>query len=287
MIFDLSTRTKLSLTGQDRVRYLNGQVTNDVRRAIAGAATYACVTDAKGRMTADLFFHPLQERLLLDAEPTLRETLTMRLERYIISDDVELTDVTDDWQLWHLTGSDAESVQSHPAAVKADRLDEPGWDLWLPAAEPAPFDVSQLSSAQVWEVLRIQRGIPRYPQELNADAFPPEAGIESSAMSYSKGCYIGQEILSRIRTTGKMPQRLVRWTCPNAVTSGTPLYASESSELVIGTITSATPAPSVTQGWVGMAYVKQAHARLDSELLARSELPSLCTSIQITSLVNR
>jgi tRNA-modifying protein YgfZ len=287
MIFDLSSRTKLCLQGQDRVRYLNGQVTNDVRQAKADAVTYACVTDVKGKITADLFLHAEPERLLLDAEPELREVLALRLERYIISEDVELTDVTDEWQLWHLTGEDAEPLQGHAGAVRADRLGESGLDLWLPAGEPLPFDVSRQLSAGDWEHLRIQRGIPRFQHELNAGAFPPEAGIESTAMSYSKGCYIGQEILSRIRTTGKMPQRLVYWSSAKAVTAGAPLFLSAEAGQAVGQVTSVAPAADSAQGWVGMAYVRQAYARLDSELLAGAELPNLCVSIQIISLVNR
>src|SRR5580692_7594035 len=89
---DLSDRAKLRLTGADRVRYLNGQVTNDVRRVTAQETQYACVTTAKGRIEADVFLHadPDGEALLLDAEPDLREPLALRLEKYIVSDDVTL-----------------------------------------------------------------------------------------------------------------------------------------------------------------------------------------------------
>ena len=102
---NLSSRAKFRLTGGDRIRYLNGQVTNDVRRVKTDATLYACVTDVKGRIAGDVFIHATDDALFLNAEPGLRETLGLRLERYIVADDAELTDVTDEWQLWHVWGS--------------------------------------------------------------------------------------------------------------------------------------------------------------------------------------
>jgi folate-binding Fe-S cluster repair protein YgfZ len=87
---NLSSHAKFRLTGADRVRYLNGQVTNDVRRARPDETLHACVTDAKGRIAADIRLHAQSDALLLDAEPGLRESLGMRLERYIVADDPAL-----------------------------------------------------------------------------------------------------------------------------------------------------------------------------------------------------
>lgn len=101
---DLSSRAKWRLTGADRVRYLNGQVTNDVRNARADTALHACVTNVKGRIEGDIYLHAEGENLVFDAPADLRETLGIRLERYIIADDAVLEDITDDWQLWHHIG---------------------------------------------------------------------------------------------------------------------------------------------------------------------------------------
>ena len=90
----LPARTKVRLTGADRVRYLNGQVTNDVRKANAHLSMAACVLSAKGKMDALVFILGGDDELLLDADPELREALPARLERYIIADDVTLEDVT-------------------------------------------------------------------------------------------------------------------------------------------------------------------------------------------------
>ncbi|MDB6136988.1 MAG: LigA, partial [Verrucomicrobiaceae bacterium] len=222
-IIDLGARAKFRFTGGDRVRYLNGQVTNDVRKASPTETLYACVTDAKGRIAGDVFVHASQQgdALLVDAEPSVRDTLGPRLEKYIIADDVELTDVTDDWHLWHVFGSAAAAFTPGANGVlKSHRLGLEGVDIWRAAGKEPPAAACAELSAAEHETLRVLSGIPRHPNELNGDTFPPEAGVEDRAMSYTKGCYIGQEILSRIRTTGKMPRELVQWRGQGRVSAG-------------------------------------------------------------------
>ena len=250
---DLSARAKFRLTGSDRVRYLNGQVTNDVRSARQDQSLYACVTDLKGKIVGDLYIHAEGESLILDAEPDLRDILGPRLERYIIADDAELTDITDDWSLWHMFGPTLEQSIDDAIQVKSNRLGTPGIDLWLPSSSARPSFARTIISADDFETYRILRGIPRYPNELNGEAFPPEAGLESTAMSYTKGCYVGQEVLSRIRTTGKMPRALIRWTSEHPVAAGDVVVSGDKTA---GAITSATVHP-VSRLSAGLAYIKQ------------------------------
>src|SRR3954463_12778831 len=98
-IADLSDRVKLRLTGADRVRYLNGQVTANVQTLRAGQTAPACVTTAKGRLCAEIVITAANDALFIDADAMLRETLPARLERYIVADDVTLTDVTEELRL--------------------------------------------------------------------------------------------------------------------------------------------------------------------------------------------
>src|SRR5712672_1893590 len=107
---DLSDRAKFRLSGADRVRFLQGQVSNDVRLARTDAALYACVMTVKGKMSADVFIRTEPDAFCLDAEPELREPLAARLERYIIADDVTLDDVTDSHALVHVISPRAEAV---------------------------------------------------------------------------------------------------------------------------------------------------------------------------------
>jgi folate-binding protein YgfZ len=233
---NLSSRAKFRLTGSDRVRYLNGQVTNDVRRVKSDETLYACVTDAKGRIAGDVFIHSEAEALLLDAEPDLRESLSLHLERYIVADDVELADVTEEWQLWHVWGDNVTT------GVRSNRFGMDGCDVWLPSTAPAPvFDSKPVLSDVDLETWRILQKVPRWPNELSTDTFPPEAGLEARAMDFSKGCYIGQEVLSRIKTTGKMPRRLVCWEASTEIVSGSELHDSQNK--VVGTVTSVAKHP--------------------------------------------
>lgn len=264
---NLSSRAKLSLTGADRVRYLNGQVTNDVRRVKTDETLYACVTDAKGRIAGDGFIHAAGDALFFDAEADLRESLAMRLERYIVADDVELADVTEEWQLWHVWGDagtlarkeDALCGQECPHhSLRSNRFGVEGVDVWLPAsAVPPQFDSLPVLSDADLEIWRILQNIPRWPNELNAETFPPEAGLEARAMDFFKGCYIGQEVLSRIKTTGKMPRHLVSWETSRAISVGSELHDSQGR--VVGAVSSVTQHP-VTEKLVVMAMIKSGAA---------------------------
>lgn len=262
---NLSSRAKFRLTGADRIRYLNGQVTNDMRQVKPAESLYACVTDVKGRIAADVLVHAEGDSLLLDAEPDLRETLGMRLERYIVADDVELSDVTEEWQLWHVWGdvgtpARMESVHCSNAfphhSLRSNRFGSTGLDIWLPASATTPtFDSLPILSEADLEIWRILQKIPRWPHELNAETFPPEAGLEARAMNFTKGCYIGQEVLSRIKTTGKMPREMIAFESNVAVNAGDELWIDKA----VGKVTSVTKHPATGQT-IGLAMIRQGSA---------------------------
>lgn len=288
---DLSARAKFRLTGADRVRYLNGQVTNDVRKATSNSAVRACVTNAKGRIEAEVFIHatPDGEALLLDAEPGLREALAMRLDRYIVADDVTLEDVTEEWMVLHCfpgTGSrEVGGLVKGESTVQCTRFGVAGVDLWLPAGASLPPPSSTVLSMDDVEALRILRGIPRWPGELNNETFPQEAGLEAAVMDFTKGCYIGQEVLSRIKTTGKMPRVLRRFSmqspgCPVEV--GMKLFSGEdlAKAREAGILTSVMRHPGLDRV-VGLAYVRQAFEGVHSLLLACEEPPRLLGDVEI------
>ncbi len=274
---NLSGRAKWRLSGPDRVRYLNGQVTQDVRLADARHALHACVTNAKGRIEGEVFFHasPDGDSLLIDAPAGLRESLGIRLGRYLIADDAELEDITEDWQLWHRFGPDPGGQ-----GLEANRLACVGRDVWLPAGAPAP--VADPLTEDEAETLRILRGVPASPQELNGEAFPQEAGLEARVMSFSKGCYVGQEVLSRLKSTGRMPRELVIWVAE----SGEPMAGAELSlpdGTRAGVITSAARHP--LEGRLhGLGYLRQGLVASDSQLLVGNAMTSIAASLRIQHL---
>ena len=248
-VIDLSARTKLRFTGADRVRYLNGQVTNNVTRLQPGASLPACVTTAKGKLSADIMISAGPDALFIDAEPELREALLARLERYIIADDVTVEDITDEFALFHILGGtfpDATSSLLGARVLRTSRFGEEGVDIFVPATEAEAMR-AQLTAAlplleeALVEAPRIERGIPRWGRELKEDTLPPEARLEETHIDYHKGCYIGQEVISRLRSVGHVNRQLLGFVSGGGepLAAGMRLFAPADPARQIGVLTSA------------------------------------------------
>jgi folate-binding protein YgfZ len=259
---DFSGRTKLRVTGNDRLRFLNGQVTNDVRKAGVAVAVEACVLNAKGKMNAHIFVSAAPDCFWLDADRELREALPVRLERYVIADDVQIENVTERLSVFHVLSRAAPNL-SDCRIVSLRRFAEPGWDIWADAA--AHDDVSrQLSSTfdhldpATAEIMRIEEGIPRWGRELTEEIIPIEANLEERTVDYEKGCYIGQEVISRIKMSGQTNKRL----CGLISLDGVPLQAgmrlasAPEKGKEAGWITSATRSEKIGKE-IALGYVKR------------------------------
>jgi len=275
-VIDLSAHTKLRLSGGDRVRYLNGQVSNDVRKATADSALAACVTTAKGRLNAlvHIALAPGGDAFLIDADPAVRASLAARLERYIIADDCTLDDITDDFALLHVLGS-----TTLPEAIRNDgRFRGPGFDLWTPAAERAATlerlasEGHPILSPAEAERLRIARGVPGWGTELGEDTLPAEARLDSFAIDFHKGCYVGQEVISRIKSVGRVNRLLVRLRGEDTLVPGSTLATSDGA--VVGSLTSCS-------GALGLGYVKRDASAPGTVILSLHPEKSLPTSCEI------
>jgi len=245
IFFDLSTRAKFRVTGADCFRFLNGQITNDLRKASETVAIEACVLNAKGKLNAHIFLSALCEAFLFDAEPDLREILRARLERYIIADDVEIEDVTDEFSLFHVL-TDESPLLEHSRIVSVRRFAEAGWDVWSDAAGHGALRHELLSAfgfidSAAAEVMRIEQGIPRWGRELTEEIIPIEANLEQRTIDYEKGCYIGQEVISRMKMSGQTNKRL----CGLISLDGTPLQQ--------GMKLAAPTTPGKEAGWITSA----------------------------------
>lgn len=241
-ILDLSARGRLCLTGADRVRFLHGQVTNDIKRLRVGEGCYAALVTAKGKMQSDLNVYCLADELLLDFEPGLSGKVVKRLEQYLVADDVQVIDVASHYGLLSVQGPRSRSVLEQMELFKelpgqacnftktADptlgeiyvvlnyRTVNEGFDIFVPvAAREEVLGKLQAAASSVngglcgWtalETARIEAGIARYGQDMDENCFPQECGIEQRAVSYSKGCYIGQEVLNRLHTMGHVNRQL-------------------------------------------------------------------------------
>ncbi len=243
----------LEFRGPDAVRFLNGQLTQDVRRVANSAVSLpSCVTDAKGKLQ---FRVTLADRgdgaLWLACPADQADGLETRLTRYLIADDVEVADLTGNFALWHVLG---ELPDLPPTAIvrESTRFGEPGTDVWLPVDEDFKLPVgAALLAGDALEALRISNGIPVWGSELTAGMLPPEALLEATDISYNKGCYIGQEVISRIKSAGKVNRRLTRFMFAEdaAVVAG-PL------ENGAGEITSVSPL-AVGKDRHALGYVKR------------------------------
>ncbi|HEV2840188.1 MAG TPA: glycine cleavage T C-terminal barrel domain-containing protein [Chthoniobacterales bacterium] len=271
--FDLSARVKLRITGADALRFLNGQITNDLRKATSDFAIQAAILSAKGKLNAVVFISVEGDSFMLDADPEVREELPARIERYIIADDVQIEDVTDRFSIFHLAG-EAVPPPALPSVrtVRAARFGRSGWDIWVESAERDRV-FQQLSSAFAFcdeegaELLRIEQGIPRWGRELTDQIIPTEANLEATSIDYAKGCYIGQEVISRIKMSGQTNKRL----CGLVSLSGAPLQpgmrlaAVEGKEA--GWITSAAHSPRLGRE-IALGYVKRGFNSAGSRLQA-------------------
>ena len=195
------------------MRFLNGQVTNDVRKASASLSMAACVLNAKGKMDALIFIGAGEDHLLVDGDPELKGALAARLDRYLIADDVVIEDVTEDFALFHVTGETAPVSPNEAHRRRGKRFGTEGWDLFVEAAEHDRLrellsSHKSICDTDCRERLRIEEGVPRWGRELTHEIIPVEANLEGDTIDYDKGCYIGQEVISRMKMSGQTNKRL-------------------------------------------------------------------------------
>ena len=246
-LMDLSYRSRLCVLGKDRVGFLHGQVTNDVRGLSVGQGCHAVLVNARGRILADLHIFMLADEILLDFDPGYADAVIQRLQAYIIAEDVEVVDVGSLYGCLSIQGPRAGEVMtaaapgmtlpeaSHDIAplrkesageiyvARRARLGVDGFDVFAPV-EGLPALADELEGAgpgltrwcgwQALEMRRIACGRPRYGADMDESNLAPETGLEAGAISTSKGCYIGQEVIARIRTYGQVAKALRRLELP-------------------------------------------------------------------------
>jgi folate-binding protein YgfZ len=245
---DLSGRAKFWVTGPDRLRYLNGQLTNDLNALVLGTAMYAFALTAKGKVAGDLYLRAVNDAVLIDAPAELRESLLARLERYIVADDVSIEDVTERFRLWHFLESLA-SAETPPGIIRSEsnRFRRVGTDLFSggdPILPAGAGSAEPLADAEA-ETLRVEAAMPRWGYELDENVLPQEVGLDDLAISYTKGCYLGQEVVSRIKSVGHVNRRLVKLRLLEgpALQPGLKLTGSGQPAPVAGNVTSVAPLP--------------------------------------------
>ncbi len=236
-------RAVLTITGKDRADWLQGLVTNDVASLAQGEGRYAAYLTAQGRMITDMNVVARADRLLLDVPAPLASSLRDRLDGLIFVEDVQVLDQSGALEVWTaITPGDPSG------GALADRI--------VDAGEPHGFHYPEIS-LDTFEVVRIERGIPRFLVDMDTETIPIEAGIEDRAISFTKGCYVGQEVIVRVthRGGGRVAKKLVRWMGDGSpATVPAPGSRIFSAGRDIGRVTSAVFSPG-RNAVVGLGYV--------------------------------
>ena len=271
-LLDRSERGKLALTGGGAKEFLQGQVTNDVESLTPGTGCYAAFLTPKGKMLGDLRILDAGAELLLDTERAALQELFNMIRRFSIGFDVELHKRTLERGLLSLIGPEADvvagtaelpapehahvSLKVGDVPVQAIRTDI-GVDLLCDASctqtlRDRIVKVCKEVSEDTVESLRVERGRPRYGIDLDDTVIPQEAGLNERAVSFSKGCYVGQETVARLYYRGKPNRHLRGLKLSRAAATGEPIRFGEREVGRLGSV-----AQSPRFGWIALALVRR------------------------------
>jgi folate-binding protein YgfZ len=266
------SRGAIDVLGPDGAEYLQGQLTNDVEALAVGEGQYAALLDRKGHMQTDLrVLRVGEDAILLDTEPLAKDAALRHLTMYSIGREVQVGDATAERAFVSLIGPRAAEVAGTPPlpefaneATKLASVDvvavgtRDGIDLLYPAVERDRV-IAALTEAgavevspEAVEILRVEAGVPRFGAEMDAATMPAEASIVDDAVSFTKGCYIGQETVARLHYKGKPNKHLRGLRLSGAATPGAALRLGDKE---VGTLGGAVVSPAL--GPIGLAIVRR------------------------------
>ena len=294
-LMDTNFRTVFSLSGPDRVRYLNAVTSGDIRDLAPGQSALGLLLNAQGHMLAELITLALEDRLVVLSHAFLRQRTFEILDKFIIMDDATLSDETAHSGTLAIEGPKAPDVLRDLTRIEYAQLPDgghvtislefsgvaipcrvlrhsvfgfPGAELLLsrqsllPAWEALSTAVTARGGSPIGyralDMLRLEAGIPWYGTDFDEHHIPQEGGVESTHISFTKGCYTGQEIVERVRSRGHVNRRLagLLFSRAEAPKTGTTIVARGGVEA--GQVTSAAFSPLAGRA-IGMAYLRREH----------------------------
>ncbi len=293
-IIDRADRARIVVSGRDRASYLHGLLTNDITALKPGEGCYAAYLTPQGRMITDLWVYELGDVMLLALGAAEKETLVAKLDQFLFSEDVQLGDVTGTFVSLAIVGPEAarivgSALEDAPASelvtlpehgnrrarfagqpaivLRVTDTGEPGFEILVDASQSdALLAALRASGAMdidraVAEALRIEAAIPRFRRDMDEDTIPLEAGIESRAISLTKGCYVGQEVIIRVlhRGHGRVARKLAGLTFDGEIVpaDGATVVAVDPVKAVdreVGRTTSGSMSP-VLERPIALAYL--------------------------------
>ena len=280
-IWERSPVGLLELRGTDRTAFLQGMVSNDVAALALGGVCHAALLDSTGHIWADLRVHAFAESLVIETDLASFSTLKETLDKFLIMEEVTLTDVSGQWVLWSVLGEGAARLSDLPGEPRP--LSFPlaaGFDLWLTKAEAENDLLPTLPrlSAEAAETLRVEAGLPAWGAELSPAVLLPEAEM-ADAVSYTKGCYVGQEIVARLHARGHTNRALRRLLLAQDAPVppvGASLHVPEDGPepgREIGRITSAVASPKFGGRALALAYVRKEYVADETPVTVQIEQP--------------
>ena len=300
-VFALADRGVVEVRGSDRERFLQGQLTNDVAGLDPSGARSGChalVLTPQGRIVADLHVLARADAFWLETDRAAVPALIARLEKYVIADDVQIDDHSDDWARFGIEGPRATELVAAAAGVPVALAPDAwaalpiagadvvvasfGWSgetalqLFAPAASRDAVAGALQTSAErlgavvadaaTLEILRVEAGVPRFGAELGEQTLPAEARLVESAVSFRKGCYTGQEVVARMQSRGRVGHLLVGLALPRDAPEvprpGTPILRDGAKS---GEVTSVALSPAA--GPIALGFLRAAHAEPGSRCL--------------------
>jgi tRNA-modifying protein YgfZ len=275
-------RVEIILRGGEAADFLQGQVTNDVEALAPGEGCYAALLTHKGKLRADMRVLRGEDWIWLDGEPAGRAPLLHTLETYSLGRDVTFEDVSEERAVLSLVGPaarerlDATPPEREHAFVEGEHGLYVATDLGVDVICDAT-DVDAAREAlgveaigeDVAECLRIEAGRPRLGLDMDGDTIPQEAGLNERAVSFTKGCYVGQETVARLHYKGKPNRHLRGLRLSEPASKGDPVVASEKR---VGAIGSASVSP--VHGPIALAILRREAAPGDTVLVGEGEAPA-------------
>jgi folate-binding protein YgfZ len=289
-LVERSARGRLLVSGRDRASYLQGLLTNDTVALKPGEGCYAAYLTPQGRMISDMWVYELGDVILMNLPGETKDAVLAKLDQFIFSEDVQLGDATDTFGQVAVVGPDAARVvgsmlddapvarlaalvehgnvrgfiAGEPAIVtRVTDVGEPGFDVYIERGRMASLK-AQLAAAgiveldaETAEVIRVEAGVPEFHHDMDEETIPLEAGIESRAISLTKGCYVGQEVIIRVlhRGHGRVARKLVGLTFEGAAV---PARGSvvKSAEKDVGEVTSSVRSIALDRP-IALAYLQR------------------------------
>jgi folate-binding protein YgfZ len=271
----------LVVTGKDRVSWLNGLVTCDLIKWAPGDARYGLVVSRSGRVLADPILVADGDRAIAVVEADRAGVLREHLDHYLVMEDAEIAVATDAFEAWTLHGPASAPVlaaarDAGAASGSLDRTGLGGAIVLIPTDRAAEVRSVVLAAvrgaggvvgdAEGWEALRLERGVPRFGVDFDDKTYPQEASLEKAAVSFDKGCYLGQEVVCMLEMRGHVKRKLVSIVLDGAAPPANGAAVADEAGAAVGEVTSAVLSPTLGVP-VGLAMIKRAHAAVGAQVV--------------------